>query len=174
MCEYRNKLKEVVDEIAKVYEITRPISDVKGLVKKLGGTFGCEISIGNSELELTGNPIFTIKLPMSVYDIENKLTYCVGYELSHLFLYTNYIESVSLTDVSSGDPVRLMLDTSPNEKILKDFTYELLMPEEKFKSIVEENTIDGKVVMKMVASLFSVPLDHAISRASLLRLISVW
>ena len=74
--------------IAEVYEITRPISDIEGIVKKLGGMFECKISIGKSELDLTGNPIFTIKLPMSVYDVENKLTYAIGYELSHLFLYT--------------------------------------------------------------------------------------
>ncbi len=174
MFEYRGKLKGIVDEITKAYEITQPISDIKSVVKKLGGIIEFEVSLGKSELKLTGNPIFTVKLPMSVYDVRNKLTYCVGYELSHLFLYTNYIERVSLMDVFSGDSVRLMLDTSPNEKILKDFTYELLMPEEKFKSIVEENTIDDRVVMKMVASFFSVPLDHAINRASLLRLISVW
>ncbi len=174
MCRYTDELKEVVDRIAKIYEIIRPISDVKSLVKKLGGTLECEISIGNSELVLTDNSIFTIKLPMSVYDVENKLTYCVGYELSHLFLYTNYIEHVSLINVFSGDLVKLMMDTSPNEKILKDFTYELLMPEEKFKSIVEENTVDGKVAMKKVASFFNVPLDHALNRASFLRLVSVW
>lgn len=174
MCRYRDKLKEVVDRIVRVYEIAQPISDVKKLVKKLGGMFECEISIGNSELVLTGNPIFTIKLPMSVYDVENKLTYCVVYELSHLFLYTNYIERVSLTDISSSDLVRLMMDTYSNEKILKDFMYELLMPEEKFKSIVEENTVDGRVAMKKVASFFNVPLDHAINRASFLRLVSVW
>lgn len=164
--EERKRIEDIVDSIRDFFQIPAPIGDIDEIVKKLDGTIEIvEDIISDGKLEMSSNNSegkFIIKL--SPVQSKERRNFTIAHELGHLFLHTNYIESV-LEDkkLTFGEFYRS--GNTKREYQANEFAANLLTPRKLFIETIEENTNENKMVdMERVANKFGVSIDMAVTR----------
>lgn len=156
-------IEKLTEDIVELYDIETPISDMKNVVAKLGGTVVATDTF-QSKLKRDGNG-FTIEVPF--YTATKKLNYLTARELGHLFLHMGYLTN---SDIWEKQKDGEFYKENNIEKIRQanKFAYSLLMPREEYKLFITNNSVNGKINIKKIADYFDVLASVAFERGCLL------
>lgn len=163
--ELRNQITNYTESVIESFGIRVPIDDIDRLVKDLGG----KIVEGATERWADGmlepdkrrNNGFIIRIsPLQSYE---RRKFTIAHELGHLFLHTNYVDSIGLEHTLNFE-IYYRDGESQKEYEANEFAANLLMPQRQFRECIEKNVQNGYVDMKKVAEEFGVSVDAAITR----------
>lgn len=166
----RSMINNLTQDIIEIYKLDSPIRDMKDIyevVKRLGGRIEeCAnvISISNGSIKKEGNG-FVIYV-LSFQNTEQK-KHAIAHELGHLFLHMGYETDPDLwksqenaTYYHSGDPLE--------EYHANEFAAALLMPQMRYKEVMDENTEGVEVDTEKIAKYFGVSVSVASNRGKVL------
>lgn len=164
--ELRNQITNYTESVIESFGIHVPIYDIDRIVRDLGG----EIVEGVTERWADGmlepdkgrDNGFIIRIsPLQSYE---RRKFTIAHELGHLFLHTNYVDSISLEHTPLNFEKYYRDGESQKEYEANEFAANLLMPQGIFRECIEKNVQNGYVDMKKVSEEFGVSVDAAITR----------
>ena len=159
--ELKQLIKEMTQEIYKIYELPElnATSNLEKVVQTLGGTvaYTYNKSTYQDSIVKTGENSFCIILPHKQTNEQNALS--IGQRLGDLFLHMKYRSNESVwNNIPLNKPFESKDFTETN--MSNYFAGYFLMPEDKFREIVQKNT-DNKCNTKYVAKYFGVSISTA-------------
>lgn len=174
--ETRKYISSIAQWIVDTYDISVPV-DIDTIVQKLGGRIEvCHIGsvdelLYDGTLRKTGDTEFTITISQSQCQNPKRRTFAVAQELGHLFLHMGFITN---PDLWSQQNCVVHQDSYTIEQIYQanEFAESLLMPETKYKEVLDRLTEIDYIRMSNVANYFKVSTSLAISRGKSLGYIS--
>ncbi|MGP1434026.1 MAG: ImmA/IrrE family metallo-endopeptidase [Catonella sp.] len=158
--ELRCKINELASAILHCYEIKSPITNIVEEVEKLGGKIKVDSSLGifsDGRIEKENNS-FSISIPIN--QTSERKNFTIAHELGHLFLHMGYKINDDLWE-KSDNKVFNRKGNSEIEIQANEFAAAFLMPKEKYKEIMDENTVGNTVYIAKVAKYFNVSIDAA-------------
>lgn len=165
--ELRMLINNLTQDIINVYEIQIPIIDIDDVVYKLNGRveedfFLENMSDGSVRRQGDGFVIY-----VSPFQSEERRKFTIAHELGHLFLHMGYKINEELwnrqekaTYYRAGDS---LVEYQANE-----FAAALLMPRNKYKEIMDKNTVGNMVETVGIANYFGVSVSAASNRGKFL------
>lgn len=167
----RMMINKIADAIRKQYNVSTPIIDFKDLIEnKLNGELKEENFLpefADARIEKKGDS-FIISVLQNAN--ESRKRFSIAHELGHLFIHMGY--KISEETWENSDNVFNRLDSGELEFQANEFAAALLMPEEKFIKVMNDNYNKGSYNMENVAEYFNVSLEAAINRGRWLNLLS--
>lgn len=162
--EVKNLINIMAYEIRNIYEVSGPVSDIKSVIEKMGGSVVEDSSIdifSDGRLRKTGPESFEIEV--SPCQTEERRNIAIAHKLGHLFLHMGFqtnkerwvnqnIESYFNTDISEMLYQR------------NEFADAFLMPKEEYHKVLEAFSYGCLVDTAAIAGHFNVPIDLAASR----------
>ena len=169
----KREIVQLAETVRESLELEVPI-DVEEAVKRLGGQVSyIEFLEGGMEamVKRTGER-FEIVLDKS--KPKPRQRFSIAHELGHLFLHMGYLVDSERWQRSDEykDSVFFRFGYSEEEEEAHEFAAAFLMPEEPFREISESNSVDGKCLIKRVASHFATSQEAAFRRGKSLGLFS--
>lgn len=158
--EFRQKINELASTILRCYEIKSPVDNIIEEVKKLGGKVKEDDTLGvfsDGKIEKDGSE-FCISIPVN--QTNERKNFTIAHELGHLFLHMGYKINKELWN-NSDDIVFNRRGNSELEMQANEFAAAFLMPKEKYKEIMDKNTVGNTVNIAEVAKYFNVSIDAA-------------
>lgn len=160
--EKRLEIQEYTEEVRKKFEIGTPfVKYIDEILKKLGGKIQKENTIESyGKLIIETKPwegIFKIILNPGM--IKERDNFAIAHQLGHLFLHTNYIESME-----NGTKYIHFNESYINSEAdfeAHEFAYNLLMPKKEFLDELKKNTKGEVVYTPKVAKYFGVTISIA-------------
>lgn len=165
--ELRMLINNLTQDIIDIFNIEIPIKDIDLVVTKLGGhieenqSFN-DFSDGNIRKQDDGFVIY-----VSPFQTKERRRFTIAHELGHLFLHMGYKidkelwnEQKNATYYRSGDS---LMEYQANE-----FAAALLMPQKKYKEIMEKYSVGNKVRTDEIANYFGVSVSAASNRGKFL------
>lgn len=166
--ELRMLINNLTQDIIKIFEIQIPIKDIDEVVTKLGGHVEKKVNFGDisdgSIRKLDDNSFVIFVSPFQ--SVERR-KFTIAHELGHLFLHMGYKINSDLwkkqenaTYYRSGDSIE--------EYQANEFAAAFLMPQAKYKEIMDENTDGNMVETGKIAEYFGVSVSAASNRGKFL------
>lgn len=164
----RKYISELARRVMNVYGIKTPISNIEDFVRILGGEIETKTDFDDlcdGTIRKSGEHSFVIAL--SPFQSEQRKMFTIAHELGHLFLHMGFMVDKELWE-KQDQKVYTRFGTSEQEYQANEFAASLLMPEELYKQVIENNTKGNGVNMSQVASHFNVSITAAINRGKFL------
>lgn len=161
--ELRMLINNLTQDIINIYNIQIPITNIDEVVIKLGGRIEESLdmnNISNGRIQKQDNGFIIFVSP---FQSAERRTFVIAHELGHLFLHMGY----QINEELWGKSDNLVFNEYINpEKELEanEFASALLMPKNKYKEIMDKNTIGNIVETKKIADFFGVSISEASSR----------
>lgn len=159
----REFINKFAADIIREFHIDVPIIDIVEVVDKLGGRVIFDHSLGygiDGKVEKEGDGFVIVVSP---YQTRERLNFTIAHEIGHLFLHMGYIVHEELWErqdqcnyYRSGD--------SEKEYQANEFAAAFLMPEDKYKEIMDEHTTGNIVHTGEIAKIFNVSPGAAANR----------
>ncbi len=166
----RKKINELAYDILQAYNIGAPIHNIDSIVKKIGGTIEEVDSLGifSDGRVMKKENRFTIYVPK--HQPLQRRNFTIAHELGHLFIHMGYMIDDELWNNSDGVTFD-RFGNSEGELQANEFAAAFLMPEDKYKEVMEENSEGNEVYISKVAEYFHVSIDAAAYRGKWLGLL---
>ena len=170
--EQMDAIAGVADAIRDFYHIPCPVGDIDETVRKMGGS----ITEIDTITRMTDSLIrksadgkgFILLVPG--YQPENRRRVTIAHELGHLFLHMRYMITPGVWEKMDIDEYYREGESNDSEYEATEFGAAFLMPENTFRKIFRENTVETpsgpETDMKAVAGYFNVNDDFARFRAA--------
>lgn len=142
--EIREFINNFASDIIKAFDIDVPIKDIQEVVEKLGGSLKFDDSLGygrDGKIEKDGDSFVIIASP---YQTEERLNFTIAHEIGHLFLHMGYRVHKELWNKQDNCNY-YRGGSSEKEYQANEFAAAFLMPENKYKEIMDKHTT-GKIV----------------------------
>lgn len=164
--DYRTKrlINDMVEEIIRVYCIEIPIYDIDQVVNNMGGRVIENPSIdvfSDGRIIKTGQNSFQIEV--SPYQTKERRNFTIAHELGHLFLHMGFLTNDAIWDLQTNVSYYRNGD-SEQEYQSNEFAAALLMPQDEYEHIMDENTDGDLVNTSEIARYFNVSVDAAANR----------
>lgn len=166
--ELRMLINNLTQDIINLFEIQIPIMDIDGVVKKLGGHVEEKINfddVSDGSIRKQDDDSFVIFV--SPFQSAERRKFTIAHELGHLFLHMGYRINSDLwerqenaTYYRSGD--------SLEEYQANEFAAAFLMPQKKYKEVMDNNTKGNMVETGKIAEYFGVSISAASNRGKFL------
>lgn len=163
-----SRMKDLINALAKevirVYDIQIPISDIDKVVKSMGGVIVPDFSIdgfSDGKIRKTGADTFEIRV--SPYQTNERRNFTIAHELGHLFLHMGF----QANEEKWRQQDRVAYYRNGNSELeyqSNEFAAALLMPQEEYKRIMDENMEGDMVDTSEIAKYFHVSVDAAANR----------
>lgn len=156
----RRRINELANDILRIYRISIPINDMRKVVTLMGGEVVDDMSLGaySDGKVMKSNEGFLIYVPPNQPLTRENFT--IAHELGHLFLHMGYLINKELWE-NSDAAVYNRKGSSETELQANEFAAAFLMPQDEYKSIVDQNTEDNMVNISNVANHFNVSTEAA-------------
>lgn len=144
------EIQNLAADIIKIYDISIPILDIEGVVRKLGGKVIKDKKAGRFRggiirKELDRDYNFSIRIPAKL-PLSRKNS-AIARQLGHLFLHMGYDINAELWENSDytvfsryGNPVA--------DRQVNEFAAAFLMPEDIYMEVIRNNTEGNRVFIK--------------------------
>lgn len=147
-------LEQVVDELhGKIKVIGPGSSEKEAYIKPLAKYFGDKEP---------SKHLFEIGISDEVS--ENRRRFSIAHELGHLFLHLELLQEDNWNSKVDCKQVYNRYGSGVKENEAHAFAASFLMPAEEYRSVVEENTVAGKVDIDVIAKHFKVSTSAALNR----------
>jgi Zn-dependent peptidase ImmA (M78 family) len=165
--ESRMLINNLTQDIINIYGIKIPVQDINEVVEKLGGRIEesfhiANMSDGSIKKQDDGFIIF-----VSPFQSMERRKFTIAHELGHLFLHMGYKVNSDLWNRQENATYYRAGD-SLEEYQANEFAAAFLMPKEKYKEIMDKNTIGNMVETGKIASYFGVSVSAASNRGKFL------
>lgn len=163
----RNYINNLAQIIINEYNIEIPITDMKNIVRRIGGTIEEKIDFNelcDGTIKKIGDNSFEIAI--SPFQNEQRKAFTIAHELGHLFLHMGFRTNFELWEHQST--IYKRFGTSEQEYQANEFAAALLMPEDEYKKVLYEHLDDYRVNIKNVADYFHVSVSAATNRGRFL------
>ena len=168
--ELRRMINNLTQDIIEIYDLDIPIRDMKDIyevVKRLGGrieecTDVVNMSDGSIKKEGDGFAIY-----VSPFQSIERKKFTIAHELGHLFLHMGYETNPDLWE-SQENATYYRSGDSLGEYQANEFAAALLMPQMKYKEIMDRNTEGNRVNTGEIAKYFGVSVSAASNRGKFL------
>lgn len=165
--ELRMLINSLTQDIINLYEIPIPIINIDEVVHKLGGKVEeCllieNMSAGSVQRQGDGFVVF-----VSSFQSAERRKFTIAHELGHLFLHMGYRINEDLWNRQKNTTYYREGDSSV-EYQANEFAAALLMPKNKYKEIMDNNTKGNKVETGKIAEYFGVSVSAASNRGKFL------
>lgn len=181
---YYDKMNNLAEDILKYTKIDAPVTDMRVLVKALGGKIkivkpGESSKVFTEGVRKDGPNSFTIMINWSDDKTDRKRNFMLGRYLGVLILNMGYLINPEVWN--KYDTTTFYNDISP--KFNKDidsirannaFGLALMLPKTMFQKCINKYTFDNKINMNKVAEKLNCPVPSVISRAEDLELVDRW
>lgn len=164
----RKYISIVAQRVMDTYGITPPITDMRAIVQRFGGTIDIKADFDEAcdgTIQKVGNTGFVIAI--SPFQNEKREAFTIAHELGHLFLHMGFMTDKDLWK-QQDQTVYRRFGTSEQEYQANEFAASLLMPEMQYKQVLDRFTKDNCVDMSRVADYFKVSISAAINRGRFL------
>lgn len=160
----KSLINTMAEEIIKLYKVEIPIDNIEEVVRKMRGNVienPNMDSFSDGRIRKEGQNEFVIEV--SPFQTQERKNFTIAHELGHLFLHMGFDTNKEKWD--SQDNVQYYRSgASELEYQSNEFAAAFLMPEAKYKEILERNT-DGTIVDTLeIARYFHVSIDAAANR----------
>ena len=164
---FRMLINNITQDIIDEYKINIPINNIEDVVRQLGGNVeeSSNVSFAADGSVIKRGDSFSIVV--SPFQSEERKKFTIAHELGHLFLHMGYQineelwnEQENLTYYRSGE--------SAVEYQANEFAAALLMPQKKYKEIMDRYTEGNIVYTGKVAEYFGVSVSAASNRGKFL------
>lgn len=163
-----NELKSLINDMAQtvlqLYNIPIPITNIDAAVKKMGGYIIENPSINrfsDGRIRKAGDNTFSIEI--SPFQTEERRNFAIAQELGHLFLHMGFKNNIDKWRAQDHTPY--YRNGNPElEYQANEFAAAFLMPQSKYKEIMDKNTDGTLVDTSKVAEYFHVSIDTAANR----------
>lgn len=166
--ELRMLINNLTHDIIELFEIEIPIKDIDKVVTKLGGHVEEKVDfdeVSDGSIRKQNDDSFVIFV--SPFQSVERRKFTIAHELGHLFLHMGYkinsdlwAKQENATYYRSGDSLK--------EYQANEFAAALLMPKEKYKEIMDDNTSGDMVETSKIADYFGVSISAASNRGKFL------
>lgn len=173
----RVAIQEYAENVVRVFSRENPVGhNINDFVNALGGTIqekNLKIwADGKLEMAPVGSGIRFI-ITLSPMQSQERKNFTIAHEIGHLFLHTNYVDSLINSNVSLVFPDFYREGDSEKEYQANEFAANILMPKDIYIQKVRENITDnGNINIKNVSEYFGVSVDAAINRGKWLGVLS--
>lgn len=164
----RKYISELAQRVMDVYGIETPISDMKAIVKKFGGSVEEKIDFDDlcdGTIQKKGNDSFEIVI--SPFQNEQRKAFTIAHELGHLFLHMGFMTDKECWSTQNQTIYR-RFGTTEQEYQANEFAASFLMPEKLYKNILDFYSEGNRVNMNQVANYFHVSVSAAVNRGKFL------
>lgn len=167
----RTDINDLAKQVITKYNIAIPITDIKAVVKQIGGTIeelqDTHIRYDGEVQKCTPNG-FVIRISKD-QPISRK-NFTIARELGHLFIHMGYLEKSKLWNNQNSSTVYKIVGANDDEHKVNEFAAAFLMPEEEFYDSLQrhKDPTGSTVNMKKVADEFHVSLSTAVNRGKFL------
>lgn len=164
----RRYISELAQRVMDVYHISTPISDMREIVRKLGGSVEEKIDFDDlcdGTIQKKGNDSFSIII--SPFQNEQRKAFTIAHELGHLFLHMGFMTDRECW-LTQDQTVYRRFGTTEQEYQANEFAAALLMPEKQYKEVLDTYSDGNRVNMSQVAKCFNVSISAAINRGKFL------
>jgi len=157
----KKMINNIAQEILTVFKIEIPIKDIDRAVEVLGGSIQIDTRLNKSGVMKKGSA-FTIVLPF--FSDERHRRFAVAQQLGHLFLHMGYIVN---SDRWKQQFDNILFDIDDLccgiEKVYQanEFAGAFLMPDDKYKQVMDENSLGNRVNTVKIAEYFDVSISAA-------------
>ncbi|MBS6396657.1 MAG: ImmA/IrrE family metallo-endopeptidase [Clostridiales bacterium] len=163
-----NEMKQLINDMAgiiiRLYNIDIPISDIVHVVNIMGGEVIEDPSIdGFSDGRIRKTSPTTFEIAVSPFQTEERRNFTIAHELGHLFLHMGFRTNEEHWRMQDNIPY-YRNGSSELEYQSNEFAAAFLMPPEKYKQVMDENTEGNLVNTYEVARYFNVSVDAAANR----------
>ena len=165
--ELRMLINNLTQDIIELYNIQIPIYDIFGVVNTLGGSVKECVnmdSMYDGSIRKKDNGFIIFVSPFQ--SIERK-KFTIAHELGHLFLHMGYKINSELWE-SQNEATYYRVGDSLEEYQANEFAAALLMPKDRYKEIMDQNTKGNIVETGKIASYFGVSVSAASNRGKFL------
>lgn len=167
--ELKKLINDMTQDIIDDYEISIPITNIEEVVHKLGGSIRESSSVdflADGSVRRDGDKFLII---ISPFQSEERKKFTIAHELGHLFLHMGYRINDELWD-GTEDSTYYCSEESLLEYQANEFAAALLMPEKKYKEIMDKNknVKENIVYTNKIAEYFRVSVSAASSRGKFL------
>lgn len=165
--ELRMLINNLTQDIIELYDIQVPIQNINDVVEKLGGrieeSFNIDnMSDGSIRKQDDGFVIF-----VSPFQSRERKKFTIAHELGHLFLHMGYRINLELWNRQENATYYRAGD-SLEEYQANEFAAAFLMPKNKYKEIMDQNTVGNMVETGKIADYFGVSVSAASNRGKFL------
>lgn len=165
--ELRMLINNLTQDIIELYDIQVPIQNINDVVEKLGGrieeSFNVDnMSDGSIRKQDDGFVIF-----VSPFQSRERKKFTIAHELGHLFLHMGYRINLELWNRQENATYYRAGD-SLEEYQANEFAAAFLMPKNKYKEIMDQNTVGNMVETGKIADYFGVSVSAASNRGKFL------
>ena len=160
----KSLINDMVQEIIKLYSIQVPILDIDQVIKEMGGEVVENPSLdsfSDGRIRKTGSDTFRIEV--SPYQTKERRNFTIAHELGHLFLHMGFCTDSEIWNMQDN----ISYDRKGNSELeyqSNEFAAALLMPQDKYKQIMDKNTNGNLVNTAEIAKYFNVSVDAAANR----------
>ena len=170
--EMRRLIDDLTQDVIKAYNITTPITDIEGVVRKIGGVVKLDQSLGTySDGSIRKSGVNSFEISVSPLQPETRKNFTIAHELGHLFLHMGYQIDTELWN-QQDERVYFREGNSNMEYEANEFAAALLMPEEKYREIMDLHTEGDLVDTGEIAKYFHVSVNAAANRGKWLGYLS--
>ena len=156
----RKAINEMADIIREALKLNTPVP-VENIPRMLGGklSFLSELDQGMEAMITKRGEEFEISIKEDVYPLRQRFS--IAHELGHLVLHMGYLSNNELWRESESykDIVYYRNGFSIEEVEANEFAGALLMPEEEFVEVAEDNLYEGVYALEPIARHFQVSVD---------------
>lgn len=170
-------IQEYAENVVRVFAKGVPVGqNINEFVNVLGGTIQeknlgiwADGKLGMAPEECDRKFIITVS-PMQSQERKN---FTIAHEIGHLFLHTNYVDSLMNNNVRLIFPDFYREGDSEKEYQANEFAANILMPRDIYLEKVRENIVNNNDVnIRNVSGYFGVSVDAAINRGKWLGVLS--
>lgn len=165
--ELRMLINNLTQDIIDHYDIQIPIENIEKVVNDIGGRIEVSFDIDNiydGSIKKENNNFVIFVSP---YQSPGRKKFTIAHELGHLFLHMGYNINSELWDTQENSTYYRSGD-SIEEYQANEFAAALLMPRERYKEIMDQNTRGTIVETEKIADYFGVSVSAASNRGKFL------
>ena len=167
--EMRVTINELAQDVIEVFNIQIPIESMRDVVKEMGGEIEENDSVGMysdgyiQKISQENKKEYGFKIVIPSSQPENRKNFTIAHELGHLFLHMGYMINEELWNSNLNQSYNRKGD-SEIEWQANEFAAALLMPQKKYKDVLDVNTQGDQVSVSKIAEYFHVSADAASCR----------
>lgn len=165
--ELRMLINNLTQDIIKLYNIHIPIQNINDVVTALGGRVEESMDIDNMSDGSIRKQDNGFVIYVSPFQSDERKKFTIAHELGHLFLHMGYRINSELWN-KQRNATYYRAGNSLVEYQANEFAAALLMPQEKYKEIMDQYTIGDKVETDKIADYFGVSISAASNRGKFL------
>lgn len=156
----------MADVVRQKYAINIPISDMREIVKQMGGQVVEDYSMTEfSDARIRKTGPYTFEIVVSPFQTEERRNFTIARELGRLFLHMGFKTDDMRWEQQSS--IKYYHSEDLNQEICcNEFADAFLMPRREYKSVMEKNTKGNRVNTSKVADYFHVPITAAANRGN--------